>query len=144
MLNHLTSSQNIYLANLDSATDRLASQSSERIDFYSDHIESDTKMFAYINFLCDNIPLNMVIIISPDTIVAMICLCQSFTNLILLDAIWFKTGTSDDERYIPTHELASGLPCCLLHARHGTSRCDSIRSFSYIGVKTFQTLKKNL
>ena len=143
MLNDLTSSQNIYLANLDSATGLLASQSSERIDFYSDHIESDTKMFAYINFLCDDIPLNMVIIVSPGTVAAVISLCQIFTNLILLDAIWFNTGTSEDERYISTHELASGLPCCLLPARHGITRCDSIRSFSYIGVKTFQALKKN-
>ena len=143
--NDLTSSQTIYLANLDSATDRVASQSSEKIDFYNDHRESDTKMFAYINFLCDNIPLNMVIIVSPVTAVAVISLWQSFTKLILSDAIWFKTGTRDHERYIPTHELASGLPlCCLLLARHGISQCDSLSIFSYIGMKTFQTLKNKI
>ena len=55
--NALTSSQTIYLANLDSTADRAKSRSSERIDFYCDHEEADTKIFAYIKFLCDNICL---------------------------------------------------------------------------------------
>ena len=91
MPNVLTYSQDIYLANLDCATDRVTSQSSERTDFYYDHEEADTKMFAaYIKFLCDNIRLNRVIIVSPDTDVAVISLYQSFTNLTFLDAIWFS------------------------------------------------------
>ena len=53
-------------------------------------------MLAYINFLCDNICLDMVIIVSPDTDVAVISLYQSVTNLIFLDAIWLKVGTGDD------------------------------------------------
>ena len=63
----LNSSQTIYLSNLDGAADRVTSQSSERIDFYCDHEEADTKMFAYIKFLCDNIRLNRIITVSPDT-----------------------------------------------------------------------------
>ena len=63
----LTSFQTIYLTNFDSATDRVTSQSSERIDFYCNHEEADTKMFAYIKFLCDNIRLSKVTIVSPDT-----------------------------------------------------------------------------
>ena len=39
----LNSSQTIYLSNLDGAADRVTSQSSERIDFYCDHEEADTK-----------------------------------------------------------------------------------------------------
>ena len=84
----LTSSQTIYLANLDGAADRVTSQSSERINFYCDHQETDTKMFAYIKFLCD-IPLNRIITVSPDTDVTVIYLNQSVTNLTFLDAIWF-------------------------------------------------------
>ena len=49
----LTSSQNIRLANLDGPADNVTSQSSDRIDFYCDHEEADTKMFTYIKFLCD-------------------------------------------------------------------------------------------
>ena len=37
---------NHLLGNLDSPTDRVASQSSEGIDFYCSHEEADTKMFA--------------------------------------------------------------------------------------------------
>ena len=60
----LTSSQTLYLANFDGTTDRVTSQSNERIDFYCNH--KDTKMFAYIKFLCDNIHLNRVIIVSSE------------------------------------------------------------------------------
>ena len=70
----LVSSQTIYLANLDGATDRITSWSSKRIDFYCNHEEADTKIFAYIKFLCDNIRLNRIIIVSPDTDVTLISL----------------------------------------------------------------------
>ena len=60
MPNDLTSSQTIHLANLDGATDRLTSQGSERIEFYCNHEEADTKMFANIKFLCDNTRLSRV------------------------------------------------------------------------------------
>ena len=45
-------------------------------------------MFAYIKFLCDTIRLNKVIIVSPDTDVAVASL--------FLYAIYFKTGDGDD------------------------------------------------
>ena len=44
-------------------------------------------MFAYIKFLCDNIRLSKVTIVSPDTDVAVISLYESVTNLTFLDAI---------------------------------------------------------
>ena len=86
----LTSSQTIYLTNPDDATNCVTSQSSERIDFFCDREEADTKMFAYIKFLCDNIRLNRIIIISPDTDIKVISLYLSVTNLTFLDAIWFN------------------------------------------------------
>ena len=73
----LTSFQTIYLTNLDSAADRVTSQSSERVDFYCDHEEADTKMFAYIKFLCNNIRLSRVTTVSPDTDAAMISFYES-------------------------------------------------------------------
>ena len=44
----LTSFQIIYLANLDGPTDRVTSQSSERINVYCDHKEADTKMIIFV------------------------------------------------------------------------------------------------
>ena len=99
----LTSSQTIYMANLDGTTDCITSQNSERIDFYSDHEEANTKMFAYIKCLCGNIRLNRIIIVLPDNDVAMISLYPSVTNLTFVDVTWLKTGTGDDQRYIPIH-----------------------------------------
>ena len=81
------SSQTIYLANLDGATERVTSQISERTDCYCDHEEAGTKMFAYIKFLCDDIRLNMIIV-SPDTDVTVMSLYQSVTNFTFLDGIW--------------------------------------------------------
>ena len=137
----LNSSQTIYLANLDVVTDCVTIQNKENIDFYCDHKEDDTKMFAYIKFLCDNIRLDRVIIVSPDSDAAVMSLYQSVTNHIFFDAIWFKTGAGGNQRYIPVHALASeiGLPiCCLLPAMHVISECDS----GYIGkITTFQTFK---
>ena len=110
----LTSFQTNYLANPDGKTVRVTSQRSERIDFYC-NCEADTKMFPYIKLLCDNISVNRVIIVSPGSDVAVIFLYQSVTNLTFLDELWFKTGTGDDQRYIPIDVLASELGlliCC--------------------------------
>ena len=38
----------MYLTNLDGATQRVTSQSSEIIDFYCDHEEADTKMLRVL------------------------------------------------------------------------------------------------
>ena len=62
----------------------------------------EIKLYALINIF-------RVIIVSPDSDVAVISLYQSVTNLTFLDALWFKTGTGDDQRYIPIHVLASEL-----------------------------------
>ena len=123
------------LANLDGTTDHVKSQRSERIDFYRKYKEADTKMFAHVKFLGDKIRVNRVIIVWPDSYVAVISLYQSVTNLLILDALWFKISTSDDQRYIPIHVLTSelGLPiCCLLPAMHTNTRKKT----------TFQILKK--
>ena len=87
----LTSFQTIYSTNLDDGADRVTSQSNEIIDFYCHHKEDDTKMFSYINLLCNDIRLSRV------------SLYESVTNLTFLNAIWFKTGTRDDQRYIYLH-----------------------------------------
>ena len=50
--------------------------------------------------------LNRVVFVSPGGDVAVISLYQSVTNLTFLNALWFKTGTGDDQRYIPINVLA--------------------------------------
>ena len=79
----LTSFQTNYLANLDGATYRVTSQRSERIDFYCNHEEADSKIFAYIKLLYDNICLNRIIV-SPGSDIAVISLYQGVTNFTFL------------------------------------------------------------
>ena len=97
----LTSFQTNYLANLDGAKYRLASQRSKRIDFYCNHEEADSTMFAYIKFFCNNICLDRSLY-SPVSDVAVIFFHQGVVNFTFLDALWFKTGTGDDI-YLYTH-----------------------------------------
>ena len=85
----LTSSQTIYLANLDGTTNRVTSHSSERIDYYCDYEEAVTQKCLRIAYIY----LNRVIIVLPDTDVAVIFLYQSVTNLTFLDAYgqnWYR------------------------------------------------------
>ena len=100
LTNVLTSSQTIDLTGLEVATDRVTSQCSKK-NFYCNHEEADTKMFAYIKFPCDDICLKRVIIVSSDTDVAVISSYRSVASLTFLNAIRSKTGTGNDQRYIP-------------------------------------------
>ena len=114
------------------------SQRSERIDFDCNREKADSKMFAYIKFLF--VCLNRIVV-SADSNVTVISLYQGVTDFTLLNALWFKTGTSDD-----IYALASeiGLPiCCLLPAIH--AGCGSVSSFSYVRKMTaFQTWKNKI
>ena len=145
---HLSSFQSVFLANLDGTTDCATSECCNRIEFYCNHEEADTKMFSYVKFLCDTAHLKQVIIDSPDTDVAVISLYQYATNLTSLDSMWFKTGTGNEQRFLPIHTLASqhGLSICrLLPAIHSITGCDSVSSLSRIGKKkAFQILVKKI
>ena len=123
------------MANLEGKTDCVTSQSSERIAFYCDNEEPDTKMFVYIKFLCDNIRLTRDIIVSLDTDAAAISLYQSVTNLTFLDTIQLKTGTGEDQRCISIHALDSELGLPIGSAMHAVSGCNSVSTFSRIGRK---------
>ena len=52
--------------------------------------------------------------ISLDIDVAVISLYKSVTKITFLDALWFKTGTINDHRYISKRVLSSklGLSIC--------------------------------
>ena len=83
--------QTNYLENLDGAAYRVTSQRREIIGFYCNDEEADSKIFAYIKFLYDNI---WWLIFASD--VTVISLYQSATNFAFLDLSWYKTGTGDD------------------------------------------------
>ena len=85
----------MYLANLDSGTDRVTSQNIERTDYYWDHEKADTKMFSFYVYSSEKGHHFF-----PDSDAAVISLYQSVTDHIFLTAIWFKTGSGGDQRYI--------------------------------------------
>ena len=85
----------MYLANLDSGTDRVTSQNIERTDYYWDHEKADTKMFSFYVYSSEQGHHFF-----PDSDAAVIPLYQSVTDHIFLTAIWLKTGTGGNQRYI--------------------------------------------
>ena len=54
------------------------------MDFYYDNEEAETEILAYIKFLCENICLNRIVIVSPDTHVVL-------------------TYAGDGRGYVPVH-----------------------------------------
>ena len=74
-------------------------------EFYCDHEEADTKMFAYFQFLSNIVQLKRVIISSPDTEVPVISLYHYVTNLALLNSIWLKKQglVTESDLYQDTH-----------------------------------------
>ena len=77
---------------------QIVQQAKAVIKFCRDDEEADTKMFLYAKFLCDKIRGSRATIVSPDMLRCY--LYNSVPNLIFLDAIWFKIGAEDDQRYI--------------------------------------------
>ena len=106
------------------------------------------KCSLIFKFSLNTVQLKRVIIDSPDTFDAVISLYHHVTNLVLLDSIWFKAGTGNEQQLIPIHSLTSeyGLQIsCLLLAINAISGCDSVSSFSRIGKrKHSRHLKRKL
>ena len=108
--NVLASSQTIDLANLDGATDKVVQQTKvvKELIFVATTKKLTQKCLRmYIKFLCNNIRLKRVIIVSRDTDAVVISLYQNGTNLTFSDTIWFKTDIGDNQKYIPIQILAS-------------------------------------
>ena len=77
--------QSVYLANLNGTTHFVTKDAAKKeIEFYCDHEEADTKVFAYVQFFSNTVQLKRVIINSPDTEVPVISLYHYVTNLDLL------------------------------------------------------------
>ena len=71
----------------------------------SNHEEADTKMLFHINLISQN-NFQSVLIISPDTDVAL--LCMYYYNLIGID-IYFRTGSGNKGRILRIRDLVNNL-----------------------------------
>ena len=77
---------------------------------------------------------------SPDTDVLVLCVSH-FTG-IGCNELWFCTGVSDRQRYIPVHSIQEKLGerlCQSLPAFHALTGCDSTSSLSCRGKKKPRT-----
>ena len=77
---------------------------------------------------------------SPDTDVLVLCVSH-FTG-IGCNELWFCTGVSDRQRYIPVHSIQEKLGerlCQSLPAFHALTGCDSTSSLSCCGKKKPRT-----
>ena len=96
-------------------------------------------MFVFGFYLVDQLHVQRVIITSPDTDVAVLCMYHFYANLAGCLELFFQTGTKDKRRFIPIHSVCNKLGaslCQLLPVFHCLTGCDSTSSFSGIGKKS--------
>lgn len=105
---------------------------------YSDHEEADTRLLLHAKHASNS--HQRVIIHSPDTDVAVLCLNQYRSiQESQYNELWLKTGVSDKARFIPIHILYTNLHPLLLQclpAFHAITGCDTTSSFFGIGKKS--------
>ena len=102
----------------------------------SNHEEADTRMILHAAYAVRDLPTSAIVIQSPDTDVLVLCVSH-FTG-IGCNELWFCTGVSDRQRYIPVHSIQEKLGerlCQSLPAFHALTGCDSTSSFSCRGKK---------
>lgn len=102
----------------------------------SNHEEADTRMILHAAYAVRESPTSVIVIQSPDTDVLVLCVCH-FTE-IGCRQLWFRTGVSDRQRYIPVHTIQQSLgerSCQSLPAFHALTGCDSTSSISRRGKK---------
>ena len=78
--------------------------------------------------------MSAIVIKSPDTDVLVLCVSH-FTG-IGCNELWFCTGVSDRQRYIPVHSIQEKLGerlCQSLPAFHALTGCDSTSSYLVVG-----------
>ena len=114
--------------------------------FQCDHEEADSKMFVYLHYVSLEHDINRIIVDSPDTDVAVIACHQFASSFQHVQEMWFKTGSGQNRRYIPIHQVVESLGATaskMLPTLHTITGCDSTSSLSGIGKKSaFSTLKK--
>ena len=69
----------------------------------SNHEEADTRMFLHAAYAVRDSSTSAIVIQSPDTDVLVLCVSH-FTG-IGCNELWFSTGVTDHQRYIPVHSV---------------------------------------
>ena len=107
----------------------------------SKHEEADTRMILHAANAVRDSPTSAIVIQSPDTDVRVLCVSH-FTG-IGCNELWFRTGVTDQQRYIPVHSIQEKQGERLwqsLPAFHAPTGCDSISSLSRRGTKKQWTI----
>jgi len=105
----------------------------------SDHEEADSRMFVHCEYFAktSDVSPKRIIMFSPNTDVAV--LCWHHFNSLMIDELWFHTGTGRNKKYIPVHTAVNQVGtevCQLLPAMHALTGCDSTSSLHGIGKKS--------
>jgi len=106
----------------------------------SDHEEADSRMFMNIDYAVRELQVTSVVLWSLDSDVAAIC---PRVSLQLGIKIFFKTGTRQQKRFIPMHDVALELGEKLsnsLPVIHALSGCDSTSAFYGMGKKRWSSV----
>ena len=111
-----------------------------------DHEETDSRMFIHAHYAAENENASRVIITSPDTDVAMLCLFHCST--LNINELWFHTGSGKKRRFIPMHVIPKKLSeeiIRVLLAFHTLTGYDSTSALFGCGKKAaYYTLKGNI
>ena len=108
----------------------------ELMDLFSTHDEADTRLWLHVNYAAKMFSTKAAIIWPPDTDVLVLGI--HFFSVIVIQNIWFKTGTKRNMRYIPLHTIVKNLGpnlYRLILPFHAFTGCDSTRCFKWKGNK---------
>ena len=106
----------------------------------SDHEEANSRMFVHTDHAMETFSPERVVLWSIDNDVAIMCPHHVFKCNIA--ELFFKTGVSERQRFIPMHSVARNLGSTLsaaLPVIHALSGCDSTSAFS--GIRRKRWLK---
>ena len=110
------------------------------------HEETDSRMFIHAHYAAENENASHVILTSPDTDVAVLCLFHC--SMLNINELWFHTSTGKKRRFIPMHVIAekrSEEIVRVLLAFHTLTSCDSTSAPFGCGKKAaFCALKGNI
>ena len=110
------------------------------------HEEADSRMFIHAHYAAENENAGRVIITSPDTDVAVLCLFHCST--LNINGLWFHIGTGKKRRFIPMDVIAEKLSeeiIRLLLVFHTLTGCDSTGApFGCDKKEAYCTLKGNI
>ena len=138
--------QTIIFCHNDGSATEITPSSSQTLPFQCDHVEVDSKMFVYLHYVSLKHDITRIISNFPDTDVTVIA-CHQFTSSFQhVQEMWFKTGTGQKGRYIPTHKVVENLGATaskMVPILYTITGCNSTSSFSGTGKNSaFSTLKK--